>query len=284
MTSDQIFLRSGVTSDALRVIDLGRLAYAPAYQAQQDHLAEVLHARDAGRPEIGRLLLVEHDPVITIGRHPGAARHLIASPDLLAKNGVEAVETDRGGDVTYHGPGQLVAYPILDLNFLNLGLHAYMRLLESAVIDAVARFGVRAFRDPDATGVWAETNQHISKAAKQQTVQASMDAPAQSLTPSPPHRLTASRTAKLCAMGVRVRRWVSMHGLALNVTTNLELFDLIVPCGLAGRPVTSLRELLGDRCPPMEEVKEALVESLSHAIGAARREAVRRRELSRASG
>ncbi len=190
--------------------------------------------------------------MITIGRHPGASRHLIASAEGLARHGVEVVETDRGGGITYHGPGQLVAYPILDLNLLNLGLHAYMRLLESAVIDAVARYGVVGQRDPSATGVWVDAEQQ------------------------------SSSPAKLCAMGVRVRRWISMHGLALNVTTDLRHFDLIVPCGL-DRPVTSLREILGDRCPPMEDVKHALVESLTRAVAGALRDAAGRRAAARAS-
>jgi lipoyl(octanoyl) transferase len=222
------------------------MAYAPALAVQREHLDEVLAARDAGAPEIGRMLLVEHDPVITIGRRPGAARHLSASPESLARLGVDVCETDRGGDVTYHGPGQLVIYPILDLNALRLGLHAYMRMLEGAVIEAVARFDVRARRDPSATGVWVETGAGGEPAL-----------------------------AKVCAMGVRVRRWASMHGLALNVSPDLSHFELIVPCGLA-RPVTSLRALLGDRCPPMGEVKRALVDELVGAIHAADRGVVQR--------
>src|SRR5690606_11294576 len=137
-----------------RVIDLGRLAYEPAYRLQQDHAEEVLAARAAGAPEVGRVLLVEHDPVITVGRRPGAARHLLATPEMLARHGVALVETARGGDITYHGPGQLVAYPIVDLNRLNLGLHDYMRLLESAVIRTLAAYGVEGRREPGATGVW----------------------------------------------------------------------------------------------------------------------------------
>lgn len=222
------------------IIDLGRLAYADAYALQQAHLAEVVAARETGRPDPGRILLVEHDPVVTIGRHPGAARHLIASPDALAARGVVVTETDRGGDITYHGPGQLVAYPILDLNHLKLGLHAYMRLLEGAVIDAVGRFGVRAFRDPPDTGVWVEA--------------------------AGPN----GAPAKLCAFGVRVRRWVSMHGLALNVTTDLDHFGLIVPCGLQ-RPVTSLARVLGDDCPSMDAAKAALSGALTERVAGAAR-------------
>jgi lipoyl(octanoyl) transferase len=135
-------------------------------------------------------------------------------------------ETDRGGDITYHGPGQLVAYPILDLNHLNLRLHEYMRLLEGVVIEACATWGVEGHRDEGATGVWVRGEE--------------------------------GQSAKVCAMGVRVRRWVSMHGLAINVSTDLNHFDLIVACGLAGRSVTSLKALLGEAAPGMDEVKSVL--------------------------
>lgn len=216
----------------LTVIDLGRLPYVPAYEAQQRHHAAVVAARDAGSPETGRLLFVEHvPPVITISRRPDARKHLIATPDMLALAGVEIAETDRGGDITYHGPGQLVAYPILDLNTLALNLHAYMRFLEDAVIATLARFGIEGTREQGATGVWVNE----PRAQARETV-----------------------PAKICAMGVRVKRWVAMHGLALNITTNLDHFNLIVPCGLAGRRATSLKTLLGDRCPTMDDVKRAL--------------------------
>lgn len=221
-----------------RIIDLGSISYADAYALQCAHLEEVLAARDTSSTgDPGRILLVEHAPaVITVTRRPGAAAHLIATPALLAREHVEVVETDRGGDITYHGPGQLVVYPIIDLNRHHLRLHAYMRLLEQAVIDTLAQFGITATRDtftPPATGVWV------------------------------PIDGDRGTLAKICAMGVRVRRWVSMHGLALNVTTNLDHFKLIVPCGLSGRPVTSMRERLGPTCPPMAAVKDALAATLA---------------------
>jgi lipoyl(octanoyl) transferase len=226
-------------------IDLGRLAYAKAYEVQVATLDRIVAAReDASQPApLGVLLFVEHDPVITISRRAGAANNLLASADTLRAMGVSVEETDRGGDITYHGPGQLVAYPIVDLNALNLGLHEYMRLLEESVIRTARDLGVHADRDATATGAW---------------VPGSQGAPA----------------AKLCACGVRVRRWVSMHGLAINVTTNLQHFNLIVPCGLTGRPVTSLQALLGDACPPMPRVRqlleEHLLDLLSDALATAR--------------
>src|SRR5690606_32437192 len=133
----------------LRVIDLGRLAYAPALEVQRRINQAVI---DGHEPPA--LLLVEHDPVITISHRRGAADHQLASPDRRAALGIDVQETDRGGDVTYHGPGQLVAYPILQLGPLGLNLGRYMRLLEQVVIDTLAVFGVEGLREPGATGVW----------------------------------------------------------------------------------------------------------------------------------
>lgn len=224
--------RGADCAGVLAVRDLGRMSYAQGFALQKELQQQVINQRDKpqdGREQpIGYVLLVEHDPpVITISRRKTAREHLIATPEQLARTGVEVAETDRGGDITYHGPGQLVVYPILDLNTLGLRLHGYMRMLEQSVIDTLAHFGVAADRDETATGVWV------------------------------------SPGAKICAMGVRVSRWVSMHGLALNVRTNLQHFQLIVPCGLVGRPVTSMHTLLGESCPTMEEVKQVLVDRLS---------------------
>jgi len=228
-----------IGSQGLRVIDLGRLSYRTAHDEQVRHQQEVIAARTRGEPEVGRLLLVEHDPVITVTRRGEAGGHVLAPQTLLDAVGVAIEPTDRGGDVTYHGPGQLVAYPILDLNRLKLRLVEYMRLLEQTVIDAIAPFGVAGFRDPPATGVWVRSKSDRHK----------------------------GEDAKICAMGVRVSKWVSMHGLALNITTNLEHFRLIVPCGL-DRPVTSLAAELGEKTPDAERVKTALVESLRAQLDA----------------
>lgn len=215
----------------IEVFDLGRLAYRAAYDRQVAELERVATSRETNGSHIGTLLLVEHDPVITVSNRPTAAANLTATPDMLAHAGVTVEPTDRGGDITYHGPGQLVAYPILDLNRLHLRLHDYMRLLEEAVIGTLAVYGVEGSREQGATGVWVPTG------------------------PVP-------QTAKIAAMGVRVRRWISMHGLALNVDPNLAHFDLIVPCGLTGRSVTSMAKVLGTP-PPMQEVKQTLVQQLA---------------------
>lgn len=222
--------------------DLGRTSYADAYARQVEWCERIVASRDSRSPIPGHVMLVEHDPpVITVTPRKDAPAHVIASPAQLVAAGVSVVPTDRGGDVTYHGPGQLVAYPIIDLNAHHLRLHEYMRLLESVVMSTCSAFAVRTMRDPKATGVWT------------------MD----------PH---GEPGAKIAAMGVRVRRWVSLHGLALNVTTNLDHFALIVPCGLVGRAVTSLQNELGPRCPTMAAVKACLRAELARALAACRPE------------
>lgn len=220
------------------------MGYREAYELQCAHVEGVLAARAAGAPERGRVLVVEHDPVVTISGRKGAEGHMVASAEQLAAAGVAVERTDRGGDITYHGPGQVVMYPILDLNVLMLRLHEYMRLLEQVVIDAIAECGVVGVRDPEATGVWVERDGEL---------------------------------AKVAAMGVRVRRWVSMHGLALNVSPDLRHYRFIVPCGLVGRPVTSLEQLLGERHPTFGEAREVLARALERRVGeaAARAEAHR---------
>lgn len=239
---------SGPVHGWLRTTDLGRISYEDAYALQLEHVALAQAARETPDDSLGRagaLLLLEHDPpVITISRRPDARSHLLATDEMLARHGVTVRETDRGGDITYHGPGQLVAYPIVDLNAAHLNLHGYMRLLERVVINVCASFGIEdAHRDHCATGVWVGGS-----------------------PPAEGEACDASNGAKICAMGVRVKRWVAMHGIALNVSTNLDHFNLIVPCGLPGRPVTSMAKQLGDRCPSMDEVKRAFASELDRAI------------------
>lgn len=223
----------------LETVDLGRMGYADALAIQRRRQGELVEARGEPGGAIGTVYLVEHPPVITVTSRPGAAGHVLADRARLASLGVEVHATDRGGDVTYHGPGQIVVYPVLDLERLGrggkpLGLHGYMRLLEQAVIDTVGRWGIVGERDASATGVWAPMG----------------DGPA----------------AKIAAMGVRVRKWVTMHGLALNVEPDLGHFQLIVPCGLAGRPVTSMRALLGEGCPSVAEVRTELAGVLAGLV------------------
>jgi lipoyl(octanoyl) transferase len=204
--------------------DLGTMKYRDAWALQEQAHADVL----AGAEE--RVLLVEHPPVITFGRRAGVERNLLATGEQLASLGVEVVQSDRGGDITFHGPGQLVAYPIVRLSDHGLSVGGFVHGLEDAVSRTLARFGVTAGKDACAVGVWADDG---------------------------------GTPAKVCAIGVRIRRGVSLHGLALNVTTDLSYFNLIVPCGLECRPVTSLQKLQGDAAPDIAAVKAALVEELT---------------------
>ncbi|HEY7117558.1 MAG TPA: lipoyl(octanoyl) transferase LipB [Tepidisphaeraceae bacterium] len=211
----------------MRTLDLGLIPYRDAWRIQEELHAQVL----AGEEEA--LLVLEHAPVITLGRRTAdAQKNLLAAPEALSQLGVEVVESDRGGDITFHGPGQLVAYPIVRLNDHGLSVGGYVRRLEDAVIATLAHYDIPAFKDDCAIGVWVH------------------------LPPSPPQR---TQTAKICALGVRIKRGVSMHGIALNLTTDLSYFNLINPCGL-GRPVTSMRNLLGDRTPEMADLKQAMAD------------------------
>ncbi len=230
--------------------DLGTLAYGPALDLQRQLNQQVI---DGQHPPT--LLLVQHPPVITLTRRPSARQNLIADQQRLTQLGVSTHETDRGGDITYHGPGQLVVYPILKLADFGLDLSSYMRLLEQAVIDTVAAWGITAHRECGATGVWVAGMADGRWPMADQRHTSCVAANPQTPTPKP-------HTAKLCAMGVRIRKNTTMHGLALNVDPDLSHFDLIVPCGLADRSVTSLKQVLGVNCPTMQVVKNVLVEQL----------------------
>ena len=212
--------------------DLGRIGYDEALAVQRALHDRVVAARDGGPAEPMHLLVLEHDAVITVSRRPGAAANLLATPDMLSRAGVAVRETDRGGDITYHGPGQLVAYAIFDLNRLGIGIHGHMRLLEEIVLGTLAAFGITGERDAGATGVW--------------------------VGPAP--------LRKICALGVRASRYVTMHGLALNVAPDLAHFNLIVPCGLAGRPVTSMAAELGASCPGFGAVRDELARQAQRRV------------------
>lgn len=210
----------------MRLLDLDILDYRSAWEKQEEIHAEVL----AGGEEA--ILLVEHPPTITFGRRKEAsAAHLVATPPELRNLHVDLVESDRGGDITFHGPGQIVAYPILRLADHKLSVGAYMRRLQEAVITTLADFHVTGHLDCSAPGVWVDF-----------------------ADPAEP-------SAKICAVGVRVKRGVTLHGLALNVEPDLSFFDLIVPCGLS-RPVTSLHKLLHSRSPSIIAVKAVLAREL----------------------
>lgn len=189
--------RSG-TERLLHVADLGTMGYADALEYQR----AIARRRIAGELDQDILLLVEHPPVVTLGRS-SKQKNLVSSPDFLASRGVELYEVERGGDVTFHGPGQLVGYPIIDLTRHKQDLHWYLRSVEDALIKALADFQIPAERNVGFTGVW-------------------------------------TRGRKIASIGVHARDWVTWHGFALNVTTDLSYFDLIVPCGIDGVVMTSI--------------------------------------------
>jgi lipoyl(octanoyl) transferase len=211
-----------------RPIDVRRLGVVP-YDEGVAVQQQFVDARRAGAvPD--QLLLLQHPPVITLGVKARNDRsHVLATPELLAEQGVAVFESGRGGDVTYHGPGQLVGYPILDLRPDRCDVHRYVRDIEEVLIRTAAHFGVTADRAAGLTGVWVGTN-------------------------------------KLAAIGVRIARWITSHGFALNVSTNLEHFGLIVPCGISDRGVTSLERLLG-RQIPIEDVESAVVAAFADVFG-----------------
>lgn len=211
--------------DVIEIRRPGVLPYAEAVDLQ----ARLVQERRAGViPD--QLLLLEHPPVITLGVKARNDRtNVLAGVDVLQTRGVELFESGRGGDVTFHGPGQLVGYPIVDLRPDRCDVHRYVRDLEAVLIHASAAFGIEAGRSPGLTGVWVGPD-------------------------------------KLAAIGVRISRWITSHGFALNVNTDLSQFELIVPCGIREKGVTSLQRVLG-RTVPMDEVEDAVVAAFGRVFG-----------------
>src|SRR5271155_1923597 len=210
-----------VAKDCL-IVDLGLIGYADAWALQK----RVVAARKLGViPDV--LLFCEHAHVITLGRN-GKREHLLASENVLRQKGVEFCETDRGGDITYHGPGQIVGYPVLNLGAIRRGVGWYVRMLEEGMIRTCAAFGVSADREVGKTGVWVTTER---AGVLPQRAQSSQSGAAE----------------KIGAIGVPISRWVTSHGFAFNVATDLRFFDLIVPCGITGRAATSLEKVLERR-------------------------------------
>ena len=235
--------------------DLGRMEYAACWKLQQQLFEELLARKRMGgsapveasvsveetsvQPEsspddtVGTILLVEHPPVYTLGKS-GKAENLLVAPEQLSRWGATFFHIDRGGDITFHGPGQLVCYPILDLERLGIGLRDYIDALEACVIRTAARYGIAAGRIGGASGVWIDPH-----------------------GPCP---------RKLCAIGVRSSRFVTMHGFALNVTTDLAWFSRIHPCGFTDRGVASIASETGLQ-PPMEKVKQQVAADLGAVLG-----------------
>ena len=219
----------------LQFEDLGLMRYKPCWDYQEEVFKDIVSQKIACRNSsakeennlhpTSRLIFVEHPHVLTLGRS-GDASNVIVSPARLAELGVDYFPINRGGDITYHGPGQLVAYPIFDLDQYFTDIHKYLRFLEEAVIRTCGDFGVDAGRIDGLTGVWIDVDAGI-------------------------------KARKICAFGVKASRWVTMHGLAFNVDSDLDFFDLIVPCGITDRGVTTLSKEVG-RKVSLEEVKPIL--------------------------
>jgi lipoyl(octanoyl) transferase len=216
----------------LEVRRLGLVPYADGLELQR----ALVDDRKADRiPDT--LLLLQHPHVVTIGVKKDGRAHIIAAPEQLQARGVEVFETGRGGDVTYHGPGQIVGYPIIDLNPDRRDVHHYVRDLEEVMIRVCADYGVTAGRSKGFSGAWIGD-------------------------------------AKIGAIGVRISRWVTSHGFAFNVTTDVEFFDLIVPCGIADRGVTSLAKAIG-RTPDIADVEDRFIEHFAAVFDRSAREATR---------
>lgn len=220
--------------------NLGRISYKKAWDMQELLFAETQAVKVRNRtnevPEKTKhhLLFCEHNPVYTLGKS-GKMQHVLLNEDALARRGIEFFKINRGGDITYHGPGQIVGYPILDLEYFFTDIHRYMRNLEEIMILTLADFGILAGRIEGLTGVWLDK-----------------DIPA--------------KTRKICAFGVKCSRWVTMHGWALNVNTELDYFNFIIPCGITDKAVTSMQKELG-RVVDMEEVSVKLKSNFAKVFG-----------------
>jgi lipoyl(octanoyl) transferase len=236
----------------LLVVDLGTLRYASALALQRD----VARRRISGEIAEDVLLLVEHPPVVTLGRTAKGA-NLVASPDYLASQGVELFEVERGGDITFHGPGQLVGYPIFDLKRHRQDLHWYLRQVEEALIRGVAEFGIGAGRVAKYTGVWVNQPGTGNREPGSET-------PSGPPVPGSPFSFPSIATPrKLASIGVHARDWVTWHGFALNVNTDLRYFDLIVPCGITGVTMTSVARELQVGSVVMRTVADAVVRAFA---------------------
>ena len=217
------------------VIDLGYSPYNEALTIQEKLFNQIISVkrknRANGKNELTNnyLLWVEHAAVYTLGKS-GKSEHLLLDQQGLEEKGIEFFTSNRGGDITFHGPGQIVGYPIFDLDNFFTDIHKYLRFLEQAVINTLSEYDIKASISKGETGVWLDAETPFAR--------------------------------KICALGVRASRWVTMHGFALNVTTDLSYFDHIIPCGIQGKGVTSMAKELGKKIP-MKEVQDKLKHHLA---------------------
>lgn len=210
------------------------MRYVDAVELQRVHGAEL----ERNEAPVGKLILLQHSPVFTLGRRTDASHVPLSENDLAARTGAEVVKTDRAGSVTYHAPGQATAYLLLNLQTWNLNLHRHLEMLEETGIATLKKFGATGYRVPGMTGVWCKTKTGEIEEEK-----------------------------KICAIGVSARRWVTYHGLSLNVDMDLRPFNEVIACGLVGKGVTSLAEVLG-RNVDITDAETALVKSFGEVYGA----------------
>ena len=225
---------------AIRIIELGVKSYSDSLKIQEELFQKTIELKSVNRkedtqiPTQNYLLWVEHNPVITLGKS-GKIKNLLLGEKQLKEKGIEYYPTNRGGDITFHGPGQIVGYPIMDLDNFFTDIHKYLRYLEEAILLTLEEYDLNGARSIGETGVWLDVGTPFAR--------------------------------KICAMGVKASRWVTMHGFALNVNTNLSYFDYIVPCGIKGKAVTSLAKELG-REIHFKEVKDKLKVHLANLFEA----------------
>ena len=206
-------------------IDWGLIPYAQAYEQQKERFDAAIQQKSKQLPVHNAIIFCEHPHVITIGKH-GLLSNLLFSEKILKEKQVELYPTDRGGDITYHGPGQIVGYPVLDLEAFSIGLKEYIHCMEETIIRTLAEYGIHGERLEGATGVWLDAN-------------------------------CPEKARKIAAIGVRSSRYVTMHGFALNVNTDLSYFQLINPCGFTDKSVTSMQRELGTKID-LEKIKDTL--------------------------
>lgn len=215
----------------ITVADWGLLSYSEAWQRQEEYFSQIIDRKKENRkqevsfPTPNYLFWVEHPPVFTIGKS-GKMEHLLLQENELKTKGITFYKTNRGGDITFHGPGQIVGYPLLDLDNFFTDIHQYLRFLEEAIIKTLADYGIEGARSDGETGVWLDLDTPFAR--------------------------------KICAMGVRASRWVTMHGFALNVNTDLSYFDYIVPCGIQGKGLSSMAQELKKEVNE-QEVKDKIL-------------------------
>jgi len=224
----------------IQIVELGIKSFTDALLMQEKYFNEIINIKRSNRKSENKtvtknfMLWVEHTPVITLGKS-GKDKNLLLNKNELKKKKIEYYQTNRGGDITFHGPGQIVGYPILDLDNFFTDIHKYLRFLEEIVILTLKEYNLSCERSQGETGVWMDVGTPFAR--------------------------------KICAMGVKASRWVTMHGFALNVNTDLSYFDYIVPCGIEGKAITSMENELGKKIP-FNEVKEKLMHHFANLFEA----------------